>query len=82
LISLDANADVVINPEVATRGINRRVPLAELVQGDVVGRINSPAALAALNLVVCHTVAGDTRHLGLRRDVNADVVVEPEVRAF
>lgn len=56
--STDANAVVVAELEVGARGVDARVPLAEVVQGDVLGLGDGPAAVA-LDDVVARVAVGD-----------------------
>lgn len=84
---LHTNTDIVIDPEIAARGINLRIPLPETGQIRPRPLQDRVAAVSGLHLVELLTAADDPGHLRLRSgggagNVHAHVVVEPEVGAF
>ena len=93
---LQSNADIVVHPQVSTSGINLGIPGTELGERDARSRVDQVTVIARLDLVKGFAIARDARHLRLgprgrrlgsrdgccgARDVHADVVVQPEVRA-
>lgn len=93
---LQSNADIVVHPQVSTTGINLAIPGAELGECDGRSRVDRLTVIVSLDLVKGFAVARDARHLRPRprrrrlgsrggccsaRDLHADVVVQPEVRA-
>jgi hypothetical protein len=79
---LSTNTDVVPKPQVAAVRINLFIQRAELVKAKSRLVVNRPAAVLVADLVVGLAAVDDAGHLGLGGNVDADVVVEPEVRAF
>lgn len=63
--SLDASADVVVQPEVGALGVDKGVVRVELGRRDVVGLSDSVTAVAGLDLVELLAVGDDAGHLRL-----------------
>lgn len=85
--SLYTNTDIVVHPQVSTTRINLRIPFPEARQVGSHRVQDGIAAVSRLDLVVVCTGADDSGHLRLRPDgcvgdVHANIVAEPEVRAF
>jgi hypothetical protein len=92
---LYTNTDIVPQPQITASCINLCIPRAKLLKGDPRSCIDRPAAVTTLNQVEGLAVVDNARHLrrgtgglswfgGLRcgccaRDVNTDMVVQPEV---
>jgi hypothetical protein len=60
--SLDANADIIAQPDIARR-IQASVPLQKLLKRNARSGVERPTAVAAHSLVESLAVAHNTRHL-------------------
>lgn len=90
------NTDIVTGPEVGTVVVDRGVELLQLSQRDAILLLDGPAAISRFHKIVASAVTGCPGHLrleprggargcrrGMRcpRDVNTDVVIQPQAPA-
>jgi hypothetical protein len=93
---LNPNAHIVVHPQVSASRIDLGIPRAELSKRDARSGVNRITAVARLDLIEGFAVAHDSWHLwlgprgrrlgrragsGSARNVDTDIVVQPEIGA-